>query len=95
MSRGEISASAIAAAREQLLQLAGAHLETAMPGYTHTQPAQPTTLAHYLMAAVEFLGRDFQSLQSAFATTNRSPLGACAITTTGFKIDRDYTDSVR
>ena len=84
-------ASAIAAAREQLLQLAAAHLDTVMPGYTHTQPAQPTTLAHYLMAAVEFLGRDFQRLQSAFATINRSPLGACAITTTGFAIDRDYT----
>jgi len=84
-------AGAIAAAREQLLQLAAAHLETVMPGYTHTQPAQPTTLAHYLMAAVEFLGRDCQRLQSAFATVNRSPLGACAITTTGFAIDRDYT----
>ncbi|MBZ5569808.1 MAG: argininosuccinate lyase [Acidobacteriia bacterium] len=84
-------AGAVAAAREQLLQLAAAHLETVMPGYTHTQPAQPTTLAHYLMAAVEFLGRDFQRLQPAFATVNRSPLGACAITTTGFAIDRDYT----
>jgi len=43
------------------------------------------------MAAVEFLGRDFQRLQAAFATINRSPLGACAITTTGFPIDRQIT----
>jgi argininosuccinate lyase len=84
-------ADALAAARWQLLHMAAAHLETFMPGYTHTQPAQPTTLAHYLMAAVEFLGRDLQRLQSAFATVNCSPLGACAITTTGFPIDRDYT----
>jgi argininosuccinate lyase len=30
-------------------------------------------------------------LRAAFATVNRNPLGACAITTTGFPIDRDYT----
>src|SRR5437870_4550190 len=67
------------------------NLHTIMPAYTHTQPAQPTTLAHYLLAAVEFLGRDMQRLRAAFATVNRNPLGACAITTTGFPIDRDYT----
>jgi argininosuccinate lyase len=77
--------------RRQLLELAEANVETVMPAYTHTQPAQPTTLAHYLMAAVEFLGRDLGRLRAAFATVNRNPLGACAITTTGFPIDREYT----
>lgn len=84
-------AAETADARKVLLDLAAAHLGTVMPAYTHTQPAQPTTLAHYLLAAVEFLGRDIQRLRAAFATINRSPLGACAITTTGFPIDRDYT----
>jgi argininosuccinate lyase len=79
------------AARQVLLDLAAAHTETIMPAYTHTQPAQPTTLAHYLLAAVEFLGRDVTRLRAAFATINRNPLGACAITTTGFPIDRDCT----
>ena len=78
-------------ARTVLLNVAAANLHTIMPAYTHTQPAQPTTLAHYLLAAVEFLGRDMQRLRAAFATVNRNPLGACAITTTGFPIDRDYT----
>ena len=77
--------------RSVLLDLAAAHMGTVIPAYTHTQPAQPTTLAHYLLAAVEFLGRDIQRLRAAFATANRNPLGACAITTTGFPIDRDYT----
>lgn len=77
--------------RRILLELAARHINTIMPAYTHTQPAQPTTLAHYWMAAVEFLGRDFARLQAAFATVNRNPLGACAITTTGFPIDREYT----
>jgi argininosuccinate lyase len=84
-------AAETAAAREVLLDVAASHLETIMPAYTHTQPAQPTTLAHYLLAAVEFLGRDLQRLRAAFTTVNRNPLGACAITTTGFPIDRDYT----
>lgn len=80
-----------AEARAVLLALAASHLETIMPAHTHTQPAQPTTLAHYLLAAIEFFGRDLQRLRAAFATVNRNPLGACAITTTGFPIDRDYT----
>jgi argininosuccinate lyase len=84
-------ASETADARRVLLDLAAAHTQTIMPAYTHTQPAQPTTLAHYLLAAVEFLGRDVTRLSAAFATINRNPLGACAITTTGFPIDRDYT----
>ncbi len=76
---------------EVLLQWAEDNVHTLIPAYTHTQPAQPTTLAHYLMAAVEFLERDVQRLRALFDRVNRSPLGACAITTTGFPIDRRYT----
>ena len=83
--------SAVNALRKVLLGTAGAHVATVMPGYTHTQPAQPTTLAHYLLAVIEALGRDEKRLQAAFATVNRNPLGACAITTTGFPIDRQLT----
>ena len=67
------------------------HLETVMPAHTHTQPAQPTTLAHYLLAACEFLDRDAERIQAAFARVNLCPLGAAAITTSGFPIDRDET----
>jgi argininosuccinate lyase len=77
--------------RTALLGVATAHVDSVMPAYTHTQPAQPTTLAHYLLATAEFLARDTERLQAAFTVVNRSPLGACAITTTGFPIDRDYT----
>lgn len=77
--------------RATLMTLARQHVTTLMPGYTHTQPAQPTTLAHYLLAAIELIGRDTQRCRAAFATVNRSPMGACAITTTGFPIDRELT----
>jgi argininosuccinate lyase len=76
------------ALRGVLIGLARRHLDTVMPAHTHTQPAQPTTLAHYLSAAIEFLARDVARVCAAFATVNRSPLGACAITTTGFPISR-------
>jgi argininosuccinate lyase len=79
------------ALRSVLLGLASVHVDCVMPAYTHTQPAQPTTLAHYLLAVAEFLARDLERMRAAFAVVNLSPLGACAITTTGFPIDRDYT----
>ena len=81
----------VIALRHALLGLAADHTETLLPAYTHTQPAQPTTLAHYLMAAVEVLERDARRLQAAWQTVNRCPLGACAITTTGLPIDRRRT----
>ncbi len=42
-------AEAVADVRAVVLDLAGRHVETVMPAHTHTQPAQPTTLAHYLL----------------------------------------------
>jgi argininosuccinate lyase len=77
--------------RQVFLNLAEAHHESLMPAYTHTQPAQPTTLAHFLLAMAENTARDIRRLQLAYKNLNRCPLGACAITTTGFPIDRHRT----
>lgn len=74
--------------REMFLDLAGKHHESLMPAYTHTQPAQPTTLAHFLLAMAENVGRDIRRLQRAFENMNYCPLGSGAITTTGFPINR-------
>jgi argininosuccinate lyase len=84
-------ASAVAGLRRVVLDLAGSNLETVMPAHTHTQPAQPTTLAHYLIGAGEFLVRDADRIQHAFGSVNLSPLGAAALGTTGFPIDREIT----
>jgi argininosuccinate lyase len=80
--------------RDALLALAAKHRETLFAAHTHTQPAQPTTVAHYLLAVVEQLERDFVRLRAAYASTNRSPLGACAITGTGFPIDRQLASDL-
>ena len=77
--------------RRALLDLASRHRETILAVHTHTQRAQPTTIAHYLLGVVEQLERDSARLRAAYATTNQNPLGACAITGTGFDIDRGLT----
>jgi argininosuccinate lyase len=77
--------------RRSLLELIERHRETILAVHTHTQRAQPTTVAHYLLAVVEQLERDAARLRSAYDRTNRSPLGSCAITGTGFPIDRQRT----
>jgi argininosuccinate lyase len=80
--------------RRGLVDLAWKHRAALMPAYTHNQPAQPTTLGHYLMAYVEILERDAERVRGAYARVNRCPLGACAITTTGFPIDRHFTEKL-
>ena len=72
--------------RQALLALAERHTATIYGAHTHTQPAQPTTIAHYLLAIIEQLERDTVRLAAAFESTNHNPLGACAITGTGFPI---------
>jgi argininosuccinate lyase len=74
--------------RGNFLNLAAEHHDSLIPAYTHTQPAQPSTLAHFLLAMAENLGRDVRRLQRAFDNMNFCPLGAGAITTTGFPINR-------
>ncbi|MCY4464134.1 MAG: argininosuccinate lyase [Chloroflexi bacterium] len=77
--------------RESLHEFACAHLHTLMPGYTHTQPAQPTTLAHYMAGVLAGLARDTARMRFAWETNNQSPLGAAALTGTAFPIDRDLS----
>jgi argininosuccinate lyase len=76
------------------LAVAEAHRDTIIAVHTHTQRAQPTTVAHYLLAMVEQLERDATRLKGAYHRTNQNPLGACAITGTGFPIDRHLTSEL-
>ena len=85
---------AVLGLRAALLTSAAAHRETIFAAHTHTQPAQPTTVAHYLLGMIEQLERDTARLAAAYEVVNVSPLGACAITGTGFPIDRDRTSTL-
>lgn len=75
--------------RMSLIAFAQENIDTIMIGYTHTQQAQPTTLAHYLKAVINQLTRDFKRMQAAYDTINKSSMGAAALTTTGFNISRE------
>ncbi|SNR58719.1 argininosuccinate lyase [Halorubrum vacuolatum] len=79
------------ALRESLSAVAAEHVETLMPGYTHLQPAQPTTVGHYLASYEGAIARDTGRLFDAYDRINRSPLGAAAFAGTPFEIDRDRT----
>ena len=67
------------------------HAGTVMPGFTHLQPAQPTTFGHHMLAYVEMLARDRGRLADCRRRLNESPLGAAALCGTGFPIDRHMT----
>jgi argininosuccinate lyase len=77
--------------RSALVAVAREHTGTVMPGYTHRQPAQPTTLAHFLLSYEAGTRRDTARLFDAYDRTNRSPLGAAAFAGTTFDVDRQRT----
>jgi argininosuccinate lyase len=80
--------SALVVAREKLLALADKNIDTIIPAYTHGVQAQPTTFAHYLLALASALDRDSERLQETYRRINLSPLGAAALGTSGFPLDR-------
>src|SRR5437879_6333008 len=79
---------AITGLESALITRAEEHVDTVMPGYTHTQRAQPVLLAHHLLAYVEMLRRDRGRSEDALERANVSPLGAGALAGSGFPIDR-------
>jgi argininosuccinate lyase len=73
----------------ELTNKAEAEADTLIVAYTHGQPAQPSTFGHYLAAAIEVLLRDADRLEAAIKHLDHCPMGAAAITTSGFPINRD------
>ncbi|HYR77492.1 MAG TPA: argininosuccinate lyase [Pyrinomonadaceae bacterium] len=81
--------SALRDAQEALLDLAEAHRESVIPGYTHLQRAQPVMFAHWCLAYFEMLARDRQRLAEVRKRVNVLPLGSAALAGTSYPIDRD------
>jgi argininosuccinate lyase len=84
-------AAHLAELRRVLTDLAEAHLDVILPGYTHLQRAQPVLLAHHWLAYCEMFTRDSDRLAEAYARINVLPLGAAALAGTTYPIDRAYT----
>ena len=72
-----------------IVDLAETHFDTAMPGFTHLQVAQPVTFGHHLLAYFEMLQRDAARFADARKRINRLPLGAEALAGTSYPIDRE------
>ncbi|MBM3546485.1 MAG: argininosuccinate lyase [Alphaproteobacteria bacterium] len=73
---------------ETALTVAEKNRDTLIVAYTHGQPAQPSTFGHYLAALVEMLIRDIERITHAARYPDKSSMGAAAITTSGFDLDR-------
>jgi argininosuccinate lyase len=77
-------------AQRALLNLAEAHTEAVLPGYTHLQRAQPILLAHWCLAYFEMLARDCKRLSDVRRRVNVLPLGSAALAGTSYPIDREW-----
>jgi argininosuccinate lyase len=73
-----------------LITLAEANKDTAIPGYTHLQRAQPVLLAHHLLAYFEMLQRDVSRFECCREHTNVLPLGSGALAGVAYDIDREF-----
>jgi argininosuccinate lyase len=89
--RDEIDRTALAlrSAQEALLDIAAAHPEAAIPGYTHLQRAQPVLFAHWCLAYFEMLVRDCERFADVRKRVNVLPLGSAALAGTSYPIDRE------
>jgi len=83
--------AALGALQVALVDRAGEHADSIMPGFTHLQTAQPVTLGHHLMAYYEMVERDRSRFVDAHRRASQCPLGSAALAGTGFPIDRDMT----
>ena len=73
-----------------LYDKAAENIKTIMPGYTHMQKAQPITLSHHLLAYAEMFKRDIGRLKDSYKRTDEMPLGAGALATSTYPIDREF-----
>ena len=78
----------------EVLRIMEDNTTTYMPGFTHLQKAQPTTLAHHFGAYFEMFIRDFDRLRTTRKRMNLSPLGSGAFAGTTYDLDRDYVASL-
>ena len=74
---------------ERLIELAEAHADWRMPGYTHLQRAQPIYLGHHLLAYFWMFRRDFDRFRAAHDGAREMPLGSGALAGLNWDLDRE------
>lgn len=81
----------LVALEQVLVRKAKANVSTVMPGYTHMQRAQPTTFGHFMMAYANMIRRDITRLEDCMERMDECPLGAGALATSTYPVDRFAT----
>jgi argininosuccinate lyase len=76
---------------EEILKIMEENTDTVMPGFTHLQKAQPTTLAHHFGAYFEMFLRDRDRMKDCRKRLNLCPLGSGAFAGTTYPLDRKET----
>jgi len=77
-----------------LLSQAQKYRDVILPGYTHHQPAQVTTLGHVWLSFSGAFLRDGQRFQDWYVRFNQNPLGSMTGYSTSFPIDRKLTSKL-
>ena len=77
--------------RRSFLKIARENTDAVMSGYTHLQPSEPITLAHYCSAILNAMARDYERMSHVWSTVNQCPLGGGSMGSTTFDIGRHYT----
>lgn len=75
-------------ARAALLAMAAKHPNAIVPAYTWGVQAQPVSFGHYILGYTQALARDAERYRQAYARLNQSPLGAAALGTSSFPVNR-------
>jgi len=75
---------------DTLIKISENNMDVIVPAYTHLQKAQPSTLAHYMMAYCEMFARDISRFADCGKRTDSMPLGSGALCGTTYPLDREY-----
>lgn len=77
-----------------ILDVAAQNTDAVFAGYTHMQPSEPITFAHYCSAILGALQRDYRRISHCYESLNQCPLGGCSMGSTTWSIDREYTSKL-
>ena len=76
--------------QQVLVELSGRYSQVVMPGYTHTQRAQPVLFAHHMLAYFEMFQRDVSRFRDCHRRADVMPLGSGALAGVAYPTDREF-----
>ncbi len=80
--------------RQSIIDIARENTDAVFAGYTHMQPSEPITFAHYCSAVLNAMERDYRRIANCFEGLNICPLGGGSMGSTTWDIDRNYTSDL-